>query len=126
MVTANKTFRYLALVFAICFIAAESSEELFWAFANLTSGDENCPAGYMLVRSQCLMFVTFAAQTHSDARQVCHSASGELLAITTPSQFVHVVNHIHAYVEDSYNGRYSDTFSGLHAKFKHKLCQCCE
>nr|AGS42194.1 C-type lectin 3 [Penaeus merguiensis] len=95
-------FRYLASVFAICFSSAESSEELFWGFANLTSGDQYCPEGYSLVGSQCLMFVTFAEQSHSDARQVCHSTSGELLAITTPTQFVHVVNHIYAY---GYSGR---------------------
>ncbi|XP_063600079.1 macrophage mannose receptor 1-like [Penaeus indicus] len=102
MVTANKIFRYLALVFAICFIAAESSEELFWGFANLTSGDQSCPEGYLLVGSQCLMFVTFAEENHREAKQTCHSVSGELLAITTPTQFVHVVNHIYAY---GYTGR---------------------
>ncbi|XP_037799591.1 macrophage mannose receptor 1-like [Penaeus monodon] len=103
MVAANKIFRHLALVFVICFISAESSEDPFWGFANVTSGDENCPVGYTLVGSQCLMFVTFAAQSHIDARRMCHSASGELLAITMPTQFVHVVNYIHSY---GYTGRY--------------------
>ncbi|XP_069970944.1 macrophage mannose receptor 1 [Penaeus vannamei] len=103
MFPANKTFRYLASVLALCFIPAESNEEPFWGFANLTSGNEGCLEGYTLVGSQCLMFITFAQESHSGARQVCHSASGELLAITTPSQFVEVVNHIYAY---GYDGRH--------------------
>lgn len=76
-----------------------SNGQPFWSFVNLTSGDQYCPQGYSLVGSQCLMFVTFAEESHSDARQVCHAASGELLAIASPTQFKEVVDHLYAYGE---------------------------
>nr|ACJ06429.1 C-type lectin 5 [Penaeus chinensis] len=95
-------FLSLASAFALCSFIVGSNGEPLWSFANLTSGDQFCPEGYSLVGSQCLMFVTFALENHREAKQTCHSVSGELLAITTPTQFVHVVNHIHAY---GYTGR---------------------
>ncbi|XP_069971027.1 macrophage mannose receptor 1-like [Penaeus vannamei] len=97
-----KMFPYLASAFVLCSFIVASNSEPFWSFVNLTSGDQYCPQGYSLVGSQCLMFVTFAEESHSDARQVCHAASGELLAVTSPTQFKEVVDHLYAY---GYTGR---------------------
>lgn len=91
-------WRFIRLIKAIPTVA--SNGEPLLSFANFTSGDQYCPEGYSLVGSQCLIFVTFAEENHREAKQTCHSLSGELLAITTPTQFVHVVNHIYDYGED--------------------------
>nr|AHF21000.1 C-type lectin [Penaeus japonicus] len=94
---------YLVSAFALCSFIVGTNGESFWNFANLTSEDPHCPNGYSTVGNQCLMFVTFAEGSHKDAMQVCHAASGELVAISTPTQFVHVVNHIYS---QGYTGRH--------------------
>ncbi|XP_037799760.1 macrophage mannose receptor 1-like [Penaeus monodon] len=82
----------------------QAEVELMWNRTDLTLGSQDCPGGYTLVGTKCLMFVTFAAEPYQEARFFCHTVRGELAAITTATDLKILVDYIHA------NGFFGRTF----------------
>ncbi|PYZ99269.1 C-type lectin domain-containing protein [Gammaproteobacteria bacterium 2W06] len=66
-----------------------------WNRTDLTLGSQDCPGGYSLVGDQCLMFVNHLNLPHGEAREYCQAAEGELVAITTATDFKNLVDYIH-------------------------------
>ncbi|XP_063615155.1 macrophage mannose receptor 1-like [Penaeus indicus] len=82
----------------------EAHGRVTWNRTDVTLASQDCPGGYSLVGDKCLMFVTFAAEPYQGARYFCHTAKGELAAITTATDFKNLVDYIHA------NGFFGRTF----------------
>nr|ACR56805.1 C-type lectin [Penaeus merguiensis] len=87
---------YLLLSLTCSLFVGEADGRVTWNRTDLTLTSQDCPGGYSLVGDKCLMFEIVASVTHDDARNLCHEAKGELVAITTATDFKNLVDYIHA------------------------------